>query len=179
MTKAELILALKDKNSSFCKTVDVLSDDDFIYAPDEKWSAAQQLDHLCRSTKPLVPATLLPLFVLRLIFGKANRPSLTYNELVEKYRMKLQEGYKATGSYIPPKIYAEQKHFLTKRLTRNISSICKNIDRLSEEELDANILPHPLLGKLTLREMMYFTAYHAAHHEDIVRKMIDTKRYGV
>jgi hypothetical protein len=25
-------------------------------------------------------------------------------------------------------------------------------------------LPHPLLGKLTLREMLYFTAYHADHH---------------
>jgi hypothetical protein len=31
--------------------------------------------------------------------------------------------------------------------------------------LDLLILPHPLLGKLTLREMLYFTLYHVEHHE--------------
>lgn len=176
MTKAEIISLLKEKYHNFCNAVDILDDDDFVFAPPEKWSAAQQLDHLCRSTKPLIPATGLPFFVLRLMFGKANRPSRSYNELVEKYRMKLQEGYKASGSYIPPVIYAEQKHFLTGKLTRSIASICKNLERFSEEELDKHILPHPLLGKLTMREMMYFTAYHAQHHEEIVSKMIEERK---
>jgi hypothetical protein len=26
------------------------------------------------------------------------------------------------------------------------------------------VLPHPLLGKLTIREMLYFTVYHGEHH---------------
>ena len=55
------------------------------------------------------------------------------------------------------------------KLFRIISSICKNLDKFSEEDLDKFILPHPLLGKLTMREMMYFTIYHAQHHENIVK----------
>ena len=169
MTKAEIISALKNSYINFDNTIEALSDADLICAPPEKWTAAQQHDHLCRSTKPLILATRLPHFLLRVIFGKANRPGRTYTELVEKYLMKLQQGYKAKGSYIPPVIHADQRHFLTRELTRNISSICKNLDKFSEEDLDKFILPHPLFGKLTMREMMYFTIYHALHHENIVK----------
>jgi hypothetical protein len=33
-----------------------------------------------------------------------------------------------------------------------------------EADLDRYLLPHPLLGKLTLREMLHFTLYHNYHH---------------
>jgi hypothetical protein len=33
-----------------------------------------------------------------------------------------------------------------------------------EEDLDRYRLPHPLLGKLTVREMLLFTVYHNYHH---------------
>ena len=33
-----------------------------------------------------------------------------------------------------------------------------------EQDLDRYVLPHPLLGKLTLREMLFFTLYHNYHH---------------
>ena len=169
MTKVEIISALKTSYINFDNTVEALSDKDLMYAPPEKWTVAQQYDHLCRSTKPLILATTLPHFLLQIIFGKANRPSRTNKELVEKYLMKLQQCYTATGNYIPPVVYADQRHFLRRKLTRIISSICKNLDKFSEEDLDKFILPHPLLGKLTMREMMYFTIYHAQHHENIVK----------
>ena len=170
MNKAEIITALKNNYTSFNSAIENLSDQDLMYAPPQKWTAAQQHDHLCRSTKPLILATTLPHFLLKIIFGKSTRPSRTNNELVQKYLMKLQEGYKATGSYIPPVVYTDQRHFFTRKLTRNISSICKNLEKFSEEDLDKYILPHPLLGKLTLREMMYFTIYHAQHHQNIVKE---------
>ena len=34
----------------------------------------------------------------------------------------------------------------------------------SEKDLDKYKLPHPLLGKLTVREMLFFTIYHNEHH---------------
>ena len=45
-----------------------------------------------------------------------------------------------------------------------ISKINKALDRFTEEDLDHVILPHPILGKLTVREMMYFTMLHVEHH---------------
>ncbi len=38
------------------------------------------------------------------------------------------------------------------------------MDRWRDSDLDRLRLPHPLLGKLTVREMLYFTLYHNAHH---------------
>jgi hypothetical protein len=39
-----------------------------------------------------------------------------------------------------------------------------------EKALDRRNLPHPLLGKLTVREMLLFTLYHNRHHVDVVRR---------
>jgi len=41
---------------------------------------------------------------------------------------------------------------------------------MDEDDLDRVMLPHPLLGKLTLREMLFFTIYHVEHHLGILRQ---------
>ena len=48
-------------------------------------------------------------------------------------------------------------------------------DSFSEKQLDTFILPHPLLGKLTLREMLYFTIYHAEHHKKQTLKNLENQ----
>ena len=40
--------------------------------------------------------------------------------------------------------------------------------KLDEEDLDNYILPHPLIGKTTIREMLYFTIYHVQHHHKAI-----------
>jgi len=37
-------------------------------------------------------------------------------------------------------------------------------EKWNEDELDQYQLPHPILGKLTIREMLYFTIYHNLRH---------------
>ena len=37
------------------------------------------------------------------------------------------------------------------------------------KDLDVYILPHPLLGKVTLREMLYFTIHHNEHHLELLQ----------
>ena len=37
-----------------------------------------------------------------------------------------------------------------------------------EKQLDHFLLPHPLLGKITLREMLFFSAYHIQHHTKLL-----------
>ena len=52
-------------------------------------------------------------------------------------------------------------------------SLNKKIELFSEQDLDSHILPHPLLGKLTFREMLYFTIYHVQHHQDLMLKYLE------
>ncbi len=165
----EIIQQLNRQYNSFLAEIEILNESEFAQAPMGKWNAGEQLDHLCRSVLPLVWGLRLPKIVPRLLFGKANRPSKTYEELVAKYLRKIADGAKATGAYVPKTTIAfSQKKMLLTLLQNRIKKLCKIVDSFSEEQLDRLILPHPLLGKVTIREMLYFTIYHAEHHKKLI-----------
>jgi DinB superfamily len=109
-------------------------------------------------------ALTLPKFIPRLIFGSANRASRSYEELVQKYQGKLASGGKASGRFLPTKVSFEQRDDLIKKLSNLVEGLNKRVEKLSETDFDEYVLPHPILGKLTLREMLYFTIYHVEHH---------------
>ena len=50
--------------------------------------------------------------------------------------------------------------------------LCKGASRWDEKALDAAQGPHPLLGTLSLREMLEFTVYHTTHHLRIVAERV-------
>jgi len=162
--KSQMIAALNEKVDAFNQYTFSLSKEQFEATPENKWSAGQNLDHLIRSIKPLQLAYSLPKFILKIMFGKANRPSKTYDELVTKYKTKLAAGGRASGPFIPPSVKFEQKDLLIKKYNRHKQKLINKIKKQSEEDLDHYILPHPLLGKLTLREMLFFTIHHNEHH---------------
>jgi len=83
---------------------------------------------------------------------------------------KLENGGKATRRFIPRTITLNQKETIIKALNKNTSVLCSKVEKFTEQELDTLILPHPLLGKLTIREMLYFTIYHVGHHHEITKR---------
>ena len=164
MNKAEIIHHLTNNYQSFTSKILSLQEDEFLFTVNDKWTAGQNAEHILRAVKPVNLAFGLPLFVPKLLFGKSNRPSKSYQGLVEKYKNKLAEGGKASGRYIPPAVVYSQQQNICKQITAVVDSLCKRVNNKTEDDLDVYILPHPLMGKLTLREMLYFTIYHAEHH---------------
>lgn len=179
MNKFELIEAMNENYTRFINYINTLSESEYMFALADKWTAGQQLDHLLRSTKPLILAVRMPKFLLQLIFGEANRPSKSYEEIVEKYLIKISEGAKATGNFIPPKVGYHKRLPLQKELQTVISKINKGLKNFTEDELDRCILPHPLLGKITIREMIYFSIYHVDHHHFIIDKALQDNKGSV
>lgn len=49
-------------------------------------------------------------------------------------------------------------------------TLVEALRKWNEKSLDKLRLPHPLLGKLTVREMTFFTLYHDRHHLRSVRQ---------
>ncbi|HSF45405.1 MAG TPA: DinB family protein [Chitinophagaceae bacterium] len=176
MTIQEIASKLVSNHSAFTDYIDSLSDKDFMFNRNEKWTAGQQLDHLIRAVKPLTQGFMLPSWVFGLLFGKSNRPGKTYEELVEKYKLKLAAGGRASGQFIPPPISLSQKSDLIIKLNKLAGKLALQVSRLSEQDMDTYVLPHPLLGKLTLREMMYFTIYHVKHHEENIKAELEKWR---
>ena len=170
MNNLEIQDKLKENHKGFANLIVSLNDDDLLFSTNGKWTAGQQLDHIYKSVSALTSGLMLPKFVIRLYVGKANRPSRDYEALVAKYKLRLEAGGKATGRFIPKTVRPDQKIKLAEKLVRSIDSLCKKVDTYSERQLDYYILPHPLLGKLTVREMLYFTIYHVKHHQKLTLK---------
>ena len=162
MEKTELQERLIRNHAAFADFIRSLSDVLANHAMPGKWTPIQQLSHIVKSVSPVKLALSLPKFILPLFFGRANRPSRSYDELVDKYKSKLAAGGKSTTRFLPDTSCERDR--LLQAVEQHVKVLCKKVDRFSEQELDQLLLPHPLLGKLTLREMLYFTIYHVEHH---------------
>ena len=173
MTKQEIISLLTEKHKSFLSVFPSLNKDQFTTSVNGKWSPAQQLDHIIRAVAPVELAFRLPRFISKLMFGKANRPSRSYEDLVDKYHSKLAMGGRASGRFIPKGFLFEDREKTIARLLNLVQKLNRYVEQTTEDDLDFYLLPHPLLGKLTWREMLYFTAYHAEHHEKAIVKNLN------
>jgi hypothetical protein len=139
------------------------------------WSPADNVRHLIKSMRPITFALRLPRFGLRALFGKARRPSRTLEAIRAEYARALANGGKA-GAFAPiPRtpggdLPAARARLMHRRATAEASLIAA-LARWTEKDLDAYRLPHPLIGKLTVREMILFTLYHGVHHmNNVVRR---------
>lgn len=176
MTKPELIKKLISNHQQFAAYISKLDDQDFAFSlNNEKWSAGQQADHICRSLSPLKMLLRFPKWLVRSVFKKANRPSKSYDQLIEKYLTRLDQGGRASGTFIPARKEQLNRIVLSRKIERDILKLCQSLYKYNEQELDELVLPHPLLGKLTLREMMYFTIYHVEHHHQLANRNLASK----
>ncbi|HEY0461738.1 MAG TPA: DinB family protein [Pyrinomonadaceae bacterium] len=170
MNKQEIAARLIENHQEFTGFVAGLDEKDFMFAPEDKWTAGQQIEHIIRGVSPLVTALTLPKLVPHLLFGKADRDSEDYESVVKNYHAKLAAGGKASGRFLPPEVGFEEREGLKNKLLRAVADLVGRLEKFSEAQLDEYVLPHPLLGKLTIREMLYFTIYHVEHHHLATRK---------
>jgi hypothetical protein len=164
MTRRQIQNELTHRNVTFAEYILSLDKSDFSYSFEKRWTAGQQLFHVVKTTEPVLLGLKTPLFILQLLFGKPQRPAMDYTSLVDIYQKILADGGKSPGIYVPANVEYRQAENLKKRLLLAITKINLHLEQLSEEQLDTYRLPHPLLGKLTMREMLYFTMYHVEHH---------------
>jgi len=167
-SRDEILAALVRLNAEADAYLGSLPTAVFLERQGEKWSPADQLRHLSKSTSPLVGALGLPRVVLRVLFGRSRSPSRSFTTLREVYRGKLLEGATA-GKFAPsprprPADPEAWRAEVMSRWRAGAAAFHRKVASWPDEALDHYRLPHPLLGRLTVREMLFFTLYHNAHH---------------
>jgi uncharacterized damage-inducible protein DinB len=174
LTKAEITRRLRSTTEEFHQFCFEIDSDIFFQQPAEKWSVAQNVKHLVISTNATRLAFTLPKFIVKFYAGKPNRPSRSYDELVNKYHLKLQQGGKASQRFIPARLDGlHGKEKLLSSFTHSMTKLVNSIERgWQDDQLDKFIAPHPLLGKITLRELCYFTIHHTHHHLASIKERI-------
>jgi hypothetical protein len=139
----------------------------------DKWSVAEQLIHLNVATQAVGTGLGLPKIALR-AFGSSRNGSRTYDELVALYQEKLKAIPPTTG--FEPERRGKSWAEIRDKWKSLDALLTKNLAKWDEKTLDKRQLPHPLMGKITVREMLYFTHYHILHHgakiDELVGRMV-------
>lgn len=139
------------------------SDEQLLQAPEGKWHCLQQVKHLVISQKATLLAYKMPGFAVGLVYGNRNGGvSRSYDEIVEAYLAHLNNGAKAPAEYEPKSGFDKDR--LVNAFDKIGHDYLEAVAAKTEKELDTLQVKHPLLGKLTLRELAYFTLYHNRHH---------------
>lgn len=164
-TKKTILVGLKTEIASVVDWVKNQADEHFEYAPAEKWTTGQHVDHLLKSTQPLNFALVLPKTALKDRFGSLNRAAKSYVETLEWYESELAKGrLQAMGKFVPAVIGLDQKQELLQTFLDEGEKLIAILEKWSENELDNYCIPHPLLGNMTVREILFFTVFHTLHH---------------
>ncbi|MCA0131673.1 DinB family protein [Winogradskyella sp. D23] len=172
MKKEAIIELLEQKYTELITWLENHPDDKWQKGPQGKWTTGQQALHLLQSIKPLNDALSIPTFMLRFKFGKANRPTRKYEEIVRRYHERLEESrgktYKGSQNMKTPNL--NDKHYIINRLQTENKKLQYKTKRMRNKSLDKTVLPHPLMGKMPVREIIMWTAYHVEHHLETLKR---------
>ena len=169
-SKPEIISELKNSFDLLHQTGNAVPDELFNISKENKWTAAENIEHIARATKMTSLAFTLPKFLHVLLYSTPNRTSHGYTKLVHNYEKKLENGAQATGVYVPKKTDYNKPELLNK-LKKNGDKLTSALStKWTDEQLDRYQVSHPILGLLTVRELAYFTIYHNGHHLETIKK---------
>ena len=167
------LLAIHDASARYWGSFDTAA----FFAPiGESWSPAENVRHLTKSVRAVNTGLRLPRWFVWLRFRRPVRASRGYTELRDIYLARLAAGANA-GRFAPdPRPAPADPEAERKRVMEfhriAVEEMRRLIPRWSESALDRLQLPHPALGWLTVREMLYFTVYHNQHHPENVRRKL-------
>lgn len=165
---AELAQALGTLLAAGTSYLATMPDERFFAPQGAAWSPAEHVRHLVKSATPLTLGLRLPRWILALRFGRGGGSSRDLARLRDDYEAALAAGGQA-GRFAPsreplPADPVSRRREIMASWARATVELQQAAGRWPEGALDRQRLPHPLLGPLTVREMLAFTVLHTAHH---------------
>jgi len=136
-----------------------------------KWSMADQQGHLLLSAYQVTGVYKQPDTFFE-PFGSPPILKRSYEDLFKLYQQRLADGQKAT-----PDSIANPEDLLNSSDGLDAwKAVCqKLINRLNEnwteERLDKFVVPHPALGLITTRELLFFQIFHSNHHLEQIAQL--------
>lgn len=166
MDKEAIADLLEEKRKSLANWLENQDPEKWETGPDGKWTSGQQALHILQSLKPLNNAMSLPKFIIKYKYGKSNRAVRDYDRVVERYKERLEDARGATfrGSQNMKVPKLKDKYYILNRLTVENKKLQYKTKKWKDSDLDNLILPHPLMGKMPIRELLMWTVHHLEHH---------------
>ncbi|WP_452221312.1 DinB family protein [Lacinutrix salivirga] len=167
MHKDDIAVKLEKAHNNLLQFLSNQDEELWETGPEGKWTTGQQALHILQSLKPMNTALSMPKFLLRYKFGKTNRSVRNFTTVVKRYNEKLDETKDTTfgpsKNMKVPKL-KDKKYLMDRLQTENKKLQYKTLKKWSDKDLDTYVLPHPLMGKMPVRELLMWTIYHIEHH---------------
>ena len=174
-TAPELRAALATRHAESVAYWNTFSTPAFLAPIGNAWSPAENVRHLTKSMRAVTKGLRVPRILILLRFGRATGTSRSYTEMRDFYRMRVKGADAGTfgpGARTPLPNAEHERAQLMDFHAQAVRELNSAIAAWPERALDRRRLPHPLLGPITVREMLFFTLYHNQHHVDnVVRRM--------
>jgi len=167
-TRADVVNALRAVHVQSAAYWRSLSEAAFWAPIGSAWSPAEHVRHLTTSMRALTRGLGLPRPLLLLLFGRARAPLRPYDEVRTTYYAALDAGGQA-GRFAPSALevrgdLADARERVLSHHAQAVGELVAAINAWTDASVARYRLPHPLLGKLPVLEMLYFTVYHNQHH---------------
>ncbi|WP_223033511.1 DinB family protein [Hanstruepera marina] len=173
MDKEVIAALLEEKYSNLINWLKQQDDSKWEVGPEGKWTTGQHTLHLLQSITPLNKAMSMPKFVLKYKFGKVNRDVRNYETVCKRYDERLVDAqgktFKGSQNMKIPSI--KDKDYLLNRLQIEQKKLQAKTLRWKDNSLNTVILPHPLMGKMPVREIVMWSAYHVEHHTNTLKNL--------
>jgi hypothetical protein len=171
-SKATIEKLLTDSVLEFNELITTLDEKKFETNYNNKWSAGQDLVHLIKLLRILNIAFKIPKPILSILYGINKKEQRTVDELKSLYKNALKGGAKSPNLYIPKPVLFNHKNELIKKHTLLNDAFIKLLNKHSDVDLDKYLVPHPIIGKISLRELAIFTSFHTVHHFELLKSKI-------
>jgi len=179
MDKDDIADLIEEKHQILFDWIEKQPVENWGKGPEGKWTISQQILHLANSLQALNKSLIYPRVFFKYRFGTSKRESRDYDTIVKKFQEKLiekQHKAKKVNRKIKKTKQKDRERLLT-RLQIQSKKLQYKIKRISDENLDTLVLPHPFMGKMTVREFIMWTAYHTEHHTKILKKNYAEENY--
>lgn len=171
MNKESIAELLEVKHQELLNWLENQPEEKWMEGPDGKWTVGQHILHLIKSIRLLNNALSFPAFLLKYKYGTINRELRDYDAVAKRYNDKLNaslEKAKKFNSSLKEPTLAQKNNLLTTLKIQN-KKLQYKTRKLKDKNLDTLLLPHPLMGKMAVREIIMWTAYHTEHHTNTLK----------
>lgn len=154
------------------------SEEEFTHRiSDEKWTIADEFSHVLKSVVAVCSGLSRNKILFR-AFGKPNREMRTFVETKKRYdeRLSAAQGAVAPSTFTAGENEVQDAKAMLEHFNATKGKFRERILNWGDKNLNKYLMPHPLLGKMYVREMLYFTIFHTEHHLNKMKDKLEQLR---
>ncbi len=177
--KPELIAALETQKLEIPAYLSNIPNAQFFDGSSERWSVGYHVQHITSAVNRVAGGLMNPDALPKREPATPSRDFTTMHQTyLETLRNTPSETLRQLGSRVTLEEFENSDEYKTKLISSFVNAI-ENFNTALEHFDEANLenlgMPHPVMGLLSSREMVFFIVFHNTHHQNGIAKLLQNQ----